>query len=92
MSQSEQGEQRRHQILVFLRDYARDHGYSPSMQEIGDGIGVHKNGARHHLLKLQSEGLVEMTEGSYRSIRLTDQGHRALGDNDHEKELPKAHA
>lgn len=78
MSQYEQGVQRRLEILRFVAGYIEQNGYSPSMQEIGDGTGVHKNGARHHLLKLQSDGLVTTTEGAYRSIRLTDKGRGAL--------------
>lgn len=92
MSQGEVGEQRRAEILRFLAKHLDDRGYSPSMQEVGDAIGVHKNGARHHLLKMQRDGLVQMTEGSYRSIRLTEDGRKALKAGDNGKQVSKAQA
>lgn len=85
MTLIEQGERQREKILAFIAEFIDENGYSPSMQEVGNAIGSHKNGARHHLLKLQKEGKVTMTEGSYRSIRL------AVGD-EHVDQLPKADA
>lgn len=71
-SQVLQGEERRREILEWVRHFIDDNGYSPSMEEIGVGIGVHKNAVNHHLKKLQKEGKVSMTPGKYRSLRLIE--------------------
>jgi SOS-response transcriptional repressor LexA len=86
MSLIEQGEHKRDEILLFLSGFITKNGYSPSMQEVGTAIGSHKNGARHHLLRLQKDGAITMAEGSYRSIRLTEVGERRV------QELSEANA
>jgi len=42
------------------------------MAEIADAHGIAKNAVRHHLMRLQRDGKVSMTEGKYRSIRILD--------------------
>lgn len=73
-----QGENRREEILDFIAAYHAEWGFAPSMDEIAQGVGVVKNAARHHLLKLQQEGKVCMTPGKYRSLRLTGDTDGAL--------------
>lgn len=71
-SLSEQGDERREQIVEFIRRFQADHRYAPSMAEIGVAVGLKKNTVRHHLLKLQNEGRVAMDPGVYRSLRVTE--------------------
>lgn len=66
-----QGEKRRAQILAFIREFIETKGYSPSIAEIGDAVGVvSPNAVRNHLHKLQDEGVIEITPRVARSIRI----------------------
>ncbi len=69
----EQGEERRRQILVFLRTYHAEHGWAPTIQEIADGVGLTSpNSTRNHLLRLAEEGYLRMEPKTARAIALTD--------------------
>jgi repressor LexA len=66
-----QGEKRREEILAFIRTYSDEHGYSPSIAEIGEAVEiVSPNAVRNHLHKLRDEGKIELTPRVARSIRL----------------------
>ncbi len=39
-------------ILIFIRDYRNQHGYSPTMQEIGDELGVTKVTVFEHVERM----------------------------------------
>lgn len=68
-----QGETRRAEILAFIREYQGQHGYSPSISEICDGVKiVSQNAIRSHLQKMQDEGKIEMTPRVARSIRVLE--------------------
>lgn len=67
----EQGIRRREQIMAFIVQFWAEHGYSPSIAEIGEGVGiVSPNAVRSHLQKLISEDRIKMDPGIARSIRL----------------------
>lgn len=68
----EQGVVRRESIMAYIRRYHVENGFPPSMAEIADAEGIAKNAVRHHLMRLQRDGKVRMTEGKYRSIRVLD--------------------
>lgn len=72
MNQIEQGRQRREQIMDFLRSYIKRNGFSPSFEEVGDAVGVHKNAAAHHLHKLEKEGRIRINAGKYRSLQIIE--------------------
>lgn len=66
-----QGEARRAQIMAFLRHYWRQKGFSPSMAEIGQAVGLRsQNSTRNHLLTLEAQGFIAMTPGVARTITL----------------------
>jgi repressor LexA len=66
-----QGEKRRAEILTFIRTYSSEHGYSPSIAEIGVAVGiVSPNAVRNHLHKLRDDGVIELTPRVARSIRI----------------------
>jgi SOS-response transcriptional repressor LexA len=66
-----QGETRRSQIMVFLRHYWAENGFSPSMAEIGKAVGLRsQNSTRNHLLELKDQGFIAMTPGVARTITL----------------------
>jgi len=69
----EQGVHRRESILRYIKTYHQEYGFPPSMAEIASEEGIAKSAIRHHLYRLQRDGLVVLTPGKYRSIRLTDQ-------------------
>jgi SOS-response transcriptional repressor LexA len=66
----EQGVHRRESILAYIKAYHEAHGYPPSMGEIAEEEGIAKSAIRHHLYRLQRDGLVTMTPGKYRSLRV----------------------
>ncbi len=62
---------RQMEILIFIRDYRARHGYSPTMQEIGDSLGLSKVTVFEHAGALERKGLLERgSKHSARSLRL----------------------
>lgn len=46
-------------IVNFIRGYMRDNGWSPSVREIGNGVGLDSSSTVHNrLLKLNDQGLI----------------------------------
>jgi predicted ArsR family transcriptional regulator len=64
------GDQRRRDIIKFIKAYHRKNGYAPSIQQIGDHLGIGKTAVRHHLDALQKVGKVAWEPGYGRSIRV----------------------
>lgn len=47
-------------VFCFCKDYFKSHGYAPSIQEIGDGVGVKSTSSvHHHMRKLFDIGVFE---------------------------------
>lgn len=68
-----QGEMRRTAILRFVRRYVVNKGYSPTIQEIADGVGlVSPNATRNHLIRLQDDGFLSVEPRIARAIALAD--------------------
>jgi SOS-response transcriptional repressor LexA len=65
-----QGVNRRESIMRFIKTYHDDYGFPPSMAEIAEEQGIAKSAIRHHLYRMQRDGLVSMKPGSHRSIRV----------------------
>jgi repressor LexA len=62
---------RRTAVLNFIRDRVAVHGQPPSLAEIAVACGLASRGAaRKHVLALADAGLIEVTAGQARSIRL----------------------
>lgn len=60
-------------LFDFLREHIAAHGYSPSQMEIAAAFGFRQNrSARYHLQALADAGLIELTQGRARGIRLSD--------------------
>ncbi|HHH75998.1 MAG TPA: hypothetical protein ENL03_03110 [Phycisphaerae bacterium] len=58
-------------VLEFLRDYSSEHGFPPSMREIGLGIGVaNVSAVRGHLAALEKKGYISKDTDKARSIRV----------------------
>lgn len=77
---------RQKQILDFIKQYIAKYGYSPTLGEIADSIGVSSLATVHeHLQALISKGLIKKFEGAVRGIELLDQ---KLSDRLRDIELP----
>src|SRR6266498_1278303 len=64
---------RQKQILSFLKQYIEKYGYSPTLGEIAEAIGVSSLATIHeHLQSLQSKGVIKRFEGAVRGIEVLD--------------------
>ncbi|UCD30432.1 MAG: transcriptional repressor LexA [Planctomycetota bacterium] len=60
-------------LLTLIRDYQRRHGYSPTMQELADVLGVTKVTIFEHVVGLEKKGLLRRSKHRARSLELTQQ-------------------
>jgi len=68
---------RQRQIVDFISQYIQKNGYSPTLQDIADAIGVSSLATIHeHLQALVKKGVIRKYEGAVRGIELLD---RKLG-------------
>lgn len=62
---------RQKQILDFIAHWIKSKGYAPSLQEIGDELGMHALATVHkHLTNLEEKGYISRTWNRSRSITL----------------------
>jgi len=65
---------RQKQILDFIKQYIDRYGYSPTLGEIAESIGVSSLATVHeHLQALVSKGVIKKFEGAVRGIEVIDQ-------------------
>ena len=65
---------RQQQILDLIRDVIRHTGYPPTRAEIAQALGFKSaNAAEDHLKALARKGMIELTAGASRGIRLVSQ-------------------
>lgn len=65
--------QRQDAIYRFLEDFAADHGYPPSVREIGDAVGLKSSSTVHAYLRmLERRGLIHRDPTKPRAIDLLD--------------------
>lgn len=65
---------RQKQILSFLKQYIDKYGYSPTLGEIAEAIGVSSLATVHeHLQTLAQKGVIKKFEGAVRGIEIIDQ-------------------
>ncbi|MBI2012187.1 transcriptional repressor LexA [Candidatus Daviesbacteria bacterium] len=64
---------RQRQILTFIRDYIDKYGYSPTLGEIAEAMGVSSLATVHeHVQTLARKGVIKKFEGSVRGIEVLD--------------------
>lgn len=64
---------KREQILNFLTQFMKEHGYAPTVREICNAVGLQSTATVHyHLNALRDAGLIEMDEMKKRAISLPD--------------------
>ena len=65
---------RQKQILDFIKQYIDKYGYSPTLGEIAEAIGVSSLATIHeHLQALSNKGVIRKFEGAVRGIEVIDQ-------------------
>ena len=63
--------QRQQQIYDFIVGFIEDNLYPPTIQEIGEGVGLaSKSNVFAHLLAIQEKGYIEVKNNSPRAIKV----------------------
>ena len=64
----------RHQdVLNFLRQYQQKHGFSPTLREIAEGLGLHSPSTIHeHLATMVKKGIIRIYPGQKRRIEIIE--------------------
>lgn len=73
-------------ILSLIRDYQHQHGYSPTMQELADELGITKVTVFEHVAVLEKKGLLRRARHRARSLELSSQVE--FPDETHRVRLP----
>lgn len=63
------------EILTMIRDVRRSQGYSPTLQEIADELGISKITVFEHVEALLGKGLLTKRSNKARSLELTSSAH-----------------
>jgi repressor LexA len=72
---------RQREILDYLQDFIQQHGYAPSLEEIGRRFGLSSLATVHkHLTNLQEKGFIKRSWNRSRSVEMipTNSGGRAV--------------
>jgi len=77
---------RQKQILDFINQYIQKNGYSPTLQQIADALGVSSLATVHeHLNSMAKKGVIRKFEGAVRGIEIVN---KKLGEINKGIELP----
>jgi repressor LexA len=77
---------RQKQILDYISQYIQKNGFSPTLQEIADALGVSSLATVHeHLATMVKKGVIRRFEGAVRGIEIVD---KKLGELTKGIELP----
>jgi repressor LexA len=70
--------ERQRAILDYLRAFVDEHGYPPTVREIGEAVGLRSPSTVHaHLAQLERAGLLRRDPTKPRAIELADRGQPA---------------
>lgn len=64
--------ERQKRIMEFLKSFIREHGYPPTVREMGEHFGFTWPAARGHLRALQRKGVIRMQPLKSRGIEILD--------------------
>jgi repressor LexA len=78
----------RRKILRFLRDFAQQHGYPPSLREIGKAVGLAPSTVSYHRSVLEENGYLSHGAGLPRTAVERLPGHPAIRPRADEVEVP----
>lgn len=66
------GNLKREQIAQYIEEFCRQHGYPPSVREIGEAVGLRSPSTVHaHLNALHEQGVIHKDNNKTRAIRTT---------------------
>ena len=72
--------ERQRAILDYLRGFVDDHGYPPTVREIGQAVGLRSPSTVHaHLAQLERAGLLRRDPTKPRALELTDRRREEMG-------------
>lgn len=61
-------------VLDFLAQFQQQYGYSPTLSEMAEGVGVKSNSTIHSFIKaLVDKGYVQKVEGNTRVLKIIDE-------------------
>lgn len=67
------------EILKFLHDYIKAHGYAPILGELAEGAGVRAFSTIHeHLQKLEIKGYIKKIPRTARGIQVIEEAYRKI--------------
>jgi repressor LexA len=70
--------ERQERILVFIRQYGDEHGFPPTIREIGKAVGITSTSVvKYNLERLEDKGRLERSEEISRGLRLKEDGATA---------------
>ena len=58
--------------LAVIKKYIAENGYSPSIGDIANELGVYPNAVQEQIKRLERDGYITKKAGVARSLRLTD--------------------
>lgn len=71
---------RQKELLIFLTQYIQRYGFSPTLKEMGEDMGVNSPATVHeHLLALEAKGLIKRSKGYKRGTELIYKDIEKLG-------------
>lgn len=71
---------RQRQLLEFITQFIARYGYSPTLKEIGDALGMHSPATVHeHVDLLRQKGFIRKLDGTARGIELVEENTRSSG-------------
>ena len=77
----EHGKELRERMYQFIIAYVTNNGYSPSISEIGDSVGLKsKSSVRSHLMILETDGKIKVKIHSPRAIKVIGYEFRKVED------------
>ena len=81
--------ERQRAILEFLHEYVDEHGYPPTVREIGEAVGLRSPSTVHaHLAQLERAGALRRDPTKPRAIELTDRRRPGQPDEVEVRRLP----
>ena len=67
-----------YKIFKYLRDFSSNHGYSPSVRDIGKAVDLSSTSTVHgHLTRLEKKGFIKRDTGKSRAIEVMDADRKA---------------
>lgn len=68
------------QVLRFIAEFWREHGYPPTLREIATHLGINStNGVSDHLVALERRGLIRRAQFDSRGLTILRAGWAAIG-------------